>query len=738
VKFPRSFFFTARTTLIGHKLFRRFIFVSSWFFCLNTLLAEGRMQHVDPSVIQSIGSTTEFIWQARGGHLDPASESMVTESEANSSGQELSNEGWHTVRVPANLMPQDAAKEIFKQNKENVVWYRKAFFLSGTPDSALALRLGEISDRDRVYLNGVLIGETGRWEDSRAQAYDHLRIYEIPRDVLRTDRVNVLLIQVKGYLKHEMGIYRDRTEIGPARLILKDFYLENLWQMLTLAFYLAVGLYFLLFFIRRRHDRENLFFAIFVLALVIYSTLRTQLKYELGFELYNLKRIQYISLWMFFPSFYFFIRSYFPLPATARWVRYFDWLFAALNTVPIACMGIAFFTDLRFWDFLNNQVVQVTWAFTATGILFIIFREIRAKNRDAYLMAIGILTLLVTGILDVLAGQALINLPTLTTYSFTFFVLGMALILANRFVRLHNETETLNTELSLFNAASKRFVPFEFLRILDKKSITEVTLGDQVHREMTVLFSDIRSFTSLSEKMSPKENFDFINSYLRRVGPVIRANGGFIDKYIGDAIMALFPLSPEDALRAAVEMHSVIRKWNQGRIEHGMVAVSVGIGLHQGHLMLGTIGEAERMEGTVISDAVNLASRIESLTKMYGAGILVSDRIYGTLKDEGKFHFRFVDRVTVKGKSDPVALYEVMDGDPPEILSLKKAGDESFQKAIDLYYARNFNEAQEAFQSVLEKAPGDPVAQIYVKRCAAYLESGVPANWDGVEKLLSK
>ena len=206
--------------------------------------------------------------------------------------------------------------------------------------------------------------------------------------------------------------------------------------------------------------------------------------------------------------------------------------------------------------------------------------------------------------------------------------------------------------LAKINAAYGRFVPHDFLRFLGHESIVDVQLGDQIQKEMTVLFSDIRSFTTISEAMTPQENFNFINSYLSRVSPVIRAHQGFIDKYIGDAIMALFPESADDAVRAAVEMQKQVIIYNQHRQRSNYSPITIGIGLHAGTLMLGTIGEEERMESTVIADAVNLASRLEGLTKVYGSGILVTESILERLGDREKYLCRFVDRVIVKGKKN--------------------------------------------------------------------------------------
>ena len=197
-------------------------------------------------------------------------------------------------------------------------------------------------------------------------------------------------------------------------------------------------------------------------------------------------------------------------------------------------------------------------------------------------------------------------------------------VTALRAFRSLTQIEASKSELEKIAAASARFVPREFLRFLKIESIVDARLGDSVQAEMTIMFADIRSFTSLSESMSPQQNFDFINSYLSRVGPVIRQYNGFIDKYIGDGIMALFPNRAEDAVQAAIEMQHQVKIYNIHRQNSGYQPISLGIGLHTGTLMLGTIGEAERMESTVISDAVNLASRVEGLTKLYGVGIVAS------------------------------------------------------------------------------------------------------------------
>jgi PAS domain S-box-containing protein len=260
-----------------------------------------------------------------------------------------------------------------------------------------------------------------------------------------------------------------------------------------------------------------------------------------------------------------------------------------------------------------------------------------------------------------------------------------------------------------------RFVPHEFLHFLGYESILEVKLGDQVQKEMSVLFSDIRDFTSLSETMTPAENFQFINAYLSRMEPAITQNFGFIDKYIGDAIMALFDGSADDAVKAGIAMLKELYEYNISRNRPDCPPLQIGIGINTGSLMLGTVGGQSRMDSTVISDAVNLASRVENLTKEYGVSMLITQNTFIELNDI--YDLRLIDRVTVKGKSQMVTVYEVFAADPPELRQKKLETKTLFEQALVLYNSDRCVEATRFFSGCLQINPTDNVAQIYMQRC---------------------
>lgn len=270
----------------------------------------------------------------------------------------------------------------------------------------------------------------------------------------------------------------------------------------------------------------------------------------------------------------------------------------------------------------------------------------------------------------------------------------------------------LYDQVTALNRAYERFVPREFLNFLGKSTITDVGLGDHVQREMTVMFADIRQFTNLSEQLSPRDNFRFINDYLGVMEPCIIRRGGFIDKYIGDAIMALFPGSAEDAVQAALDMLAELDTFNLAQQRD----IRIGIGLNTGNLILGTVGSEQRMDGTVISDAVNLTARVENLTKKYGVHFLLTGNTYQKLDDSARYPIRRIDSTMVQGKTEQVTLYEVCAGSPAEQDALKMRDARLFEEAIELFEKGAYADAMVIFERILRANPNDRPAQVWIDR----------------------
>ena len=294
------------------------------------------------------------------------------------------------------------------------------------------------------------------------------------------------------------------------------------------------------------------------------------------------------------------------------------------------------------------------------------------------------------------------------------------------------------SHLKELNKAARRFVPREYLSFLQKDSLVDIHLGDHVTDEMTVMFSDLRSFTAISEDMSPQQNFDFVNSYLGRVSPMVRKNGGFIVKYLGDGIMAIFPGDADSGVQAGIDKLNQVNIYNAERIEQRRLPIEIGIGVNTGHMMVGMIGEAGRMQGDAFSDDVNLTSRVEALTKYYSVSFIITAATKNSLVDSSGYSIRFLDKVRVKGKQKTLTLYEVYDADLIESRLLKQKTHQRYESAMQHFYAQEFSEAQLLLLDVLQQNPKDKVAWRHLMAVTKCIENGVDDNWTGTTIMTSK
>ena len=269
----------------------------------------------------------------------------------------------------------------------------------------------------------------------------------------------------------------------------------------------------------------------------------------------------------------------------------------------------------------------------------------------------------------------------------------------------------------------------------------EDALGGRLQKA-TVLFSDLRSFTSLSERIGPQETVNLLNEYFSLMADIVLDKGGLLDKYIGDAVMAVFGvpvLGPSDAdvaVEAAIEMFRALRGFNARRAASGHEPIGMGIGINTDEVVSGNIGSLKRMDYTVIGDGVNLASRLESANRHYGTQLLLSDLTRTALR--AKYEMREVDRLRVRGKHHPVAVYEVLDhleedspGRAPHFLSC-------YQKGLGLYRRQEWRGAREAFAAALDHHPDDTVSRLYDLRCGYFLEHPPGPDWDGVWNMREK
>lgn len=588
-----------------------------------------------------------------------------------------------------------------------------------------ALKIKALQAAHRIWVNQEVlstVGRVGNSKSSEVAAFSPGVKFFISRN--NTE----IIIQLSNFI-FSTGTF-DSLAMGTDATILRHHQTLVLKDALLTGALIVMGLYHLILFWLRKQDRSTLYLS-GICFIVVLETL--SLNEYLIQDWFNLSMAAWYTSANLIMSagtvfFLLFVGFLYPneMPKKLLYVFIFFcgifFLLQILTTVP----------EFSKYFFLPLSIFDVF----AIGLMsYAIILAIIRKREGARLFASGFAFMVFTGIWDLGTANFGISGIRLMNFGLLAFIFFQSTLLARMFSRAFSTIETQKTALTQTNRAYRRFVPAQFLKYLRKDNIIDVQLGDQVQMEMTILFADIRSFTALSESMSPKENFDFLNSYLARIAPVIRANNGFIDKYIGDAIMALFPGSPNEALDASIAMQTEMQAYNEHRVDRGFKPIKIGIALHTGLLMLGTIGDTERMEGTVISDAVNLASRLEGLTKRYNASIVVSGDTYKSLKNPLEYQSRFLDLVKVKGKTESVFVMEILDGSDDENTDLKLQTRADFDRAVNLYQNQKFELAVGLFHRILESNPNDKAADLYVQRCHKYNTGGILRTWDGAEEL---
>jgi class 3 adenylate cyclase len=317
-------------------------------------------------------------------------------------------------------------------------------------------------------------------------------------------------------------------------------------------------------------------------------------------------------------------------------------------------------------------------------------------------------------------------------------VLGGQIAISLENARLYGNLQaSLDKQVELTRAYS-RFTPRAFLDFLDRDSILDVRLGDHRHGDMTVMFLDIRDYTKLSEELSTGDNFRFLNGFFRRMTAHVARHKGVVATFTGDGFSAFFPGNPSDAFAAAVAMQAEVRAYNLERARKGRTLVAVGIGLHTGPLMLGVIGDQDRLEASLISDTVNTASRMEGLTKEFRVGIAASESTVNALNDVERGGTRLVGNVRVKGKSQPVRVYDCFAGDSAETVALKRATTAELARGLEAWQMADFGAAIESFEAVIRQHPGDGTARRYLARASEHAARGAVADWTGIEVMEKK
>ena len=383
----------------------------------------------------------KYTWFASDKAIDPVKfSSKMLQGDKR---KEACPENFQVVYAPENLF-----KYFGLQSKPATFWYYKSFIAPSNPRATLSLRLGKISDTDEVFLNGIAIGKTGNMLGRNDHAWDKVRLYDIPSALLRPLEKNIILIKVETYFDNEYGISRDRVEIGDSAKMNRELIASDISVLVFLACYITFGAYFLFLFIRRPQEKPYLLFFGFIVSLVVYQLLQTQVKYFLSADFLFLKRIEYMALLVIAPAFYFYLREFFDLHQV-KFFRYVHWAMFALLALNAAVLLIVFFSsEVTVWakynEILNvNLSMRVFLLVSAVIVGYKIFK----KDKDARIIMVGLLFLIATFVVDNLVYRGILNIPRISSYVIFMFLMSLAFILANQFVRVHNQVEDLNRNL---------------------------------------------------------------------------------------------------------------------------------------------------------------------------------------------------------------------------------------------------------------------------------------------------
>ncbi len=648
---------------------------------------------------------------------------------------------WPTVRVPFERRHKGS-------QAHPIVWYRQTILLpkgfSPQDPWPLGIALDRIRSAYELYINGHKIGGLGKLPPRPHGATPRSAVFRIPTHAFdKTALVVALRVwQPTWLLRHYGGKIRlggNAYSIGPYRLLKERMISQRQRQreqiilsLFVAALLVLVAIYHFHLYRGRAELSAYFWYALLLLCLSAWVAGKPLMQF---FYFYNDEwgwiLARSTAFLAFFPAIEFAYRALDQKRPPKAW-QVCQWI-ALVGGVACLLFGPS------LAPLLPNLLLSLFFAGMLLGLLLYTIQRAWQGHPDARTIQGGMIVSFVLLLWQYGISAKIfpyVSLP-LATMAFCILVLSLAFALSNQYRRTLSDLKNRNRQLNEMNNAIQRFVPVEFLAHLGREDIRQVHRGDQNQLEMTTFFSDVRSFTSLVERMTPAQTMQFVNRYLSAMEPPISKHNGFIDKYIGDAVMALFD-HPDDALQAAIDCLKALEAYNHERAADGEAPVHIGIGLHTGVLMLGTVGSENRLSCTVLGDSVNLASRIEGLTKEYGAPLLITGHTYQRLEDPQRYKMQRIDRVAAKGKTEAVDIYEVWDGLSDAEQARKHAHSEAFQKGYAAFIQGDVSSALQVFQDIVQQDPQDRLAQLYIARSQTFLEQGIPEHWDGVVRMQHK
>lgn len=355
---------------------------------------------------------------------------------------------------------------------------------------------------------------------------------------------------------------------------------------------------------------------------------------------------------------------------------------------------------------------QIFALFCVSYIIVIAIIGLKKKKEFSVWIFIATSVLFLFGVYDLFIALGIISGDFFIQIGTVFAVIILSIMVLDDYSGSINKIEDLSVEMKLINRSLIRFVPDQIVELLNKKSITDVKLGDNVELTMPILSIDIRSFTHTSEKLAPNQVFELLNEYFALVAPIVRKYNGVITKYLGDGFFALFPDGANSALLCGIDIQKAIRD-NSIAVPNSS-PIKIGIGIDMGDILLGIIGNSTRMDSIIISNSYHIAEVLQESTKKYSSYMIISDRIYEALNDISEHYIRPIQRVKNSSNKETF-LYEVYDCDDGFIRDLKYSSQGYMEKALKALSNEGVGSAAKYFDKVLSIFPDDPVSLYYKK-----------------------
>ena len=577
----------------------------------------------------------------------------------------------------------------------------------------LAIRMKEQATAYELYLDNELLARKGIVDTNKKKATPG---YGTNTIFFETDKPTINLILVVSNFHHRNGGIWSVPKLGNQEQIENQKFQRYFLEFLLGGSILIMTIYHFILFLFRKTDLTSLYFALFCLIALmrVVSTgevMLVQLIPSIHYEI--ITKFEYFSFYLMAPLFLVFFKELFPKDIPS-----------IISKIGISIGGVLGMIVCLFNLKVYNNFVDFNYLVLFITILIVIFHQIKIiiRRRDDSILIFlssGSLTIFVFN--DFLYNSKLVQTSELLQVGVFIFLLAQSVILSRRFSLAFSEIEKISNHLNAVNKSYSTFVPKEFLGLLGKDSITDIGLGNIFKTNLTILFSGIRGFASICEKINPEELFELLNEYYTKVTAIIHKNNGFIDKFIGDEIVVLFPLSPEDAINTSKEMVKYLEIFNENQAKKQKLTIKIGIGIHSGPVTLGTLGGNDRMDTTVIGNAVGIAKKLESLTKTFFTTVIISEHIYSQLQKKTREENREIDHIKLRGTEGFITIYEYFGGDSENIRNKKIINSSNYFHGLTLYRGGLTKKAKEIFSICLSIIPDDPIYSLYINRCNDFL-----------------